>query len=204
MIEDKNKSTIDKEKIEDVWNTDIFPLWDRHWDYKHKKPKEKGYIARGLEAICSCWQNNDKNDFLNKKSNSTGLKMTDNVLESLWKYGLPPPSRKTLWPLVIGNNLFLTPVMIEDIRKRKVEVNEFRHFGLEEEIKEVGEMLITLRPDLPPVRDLFLLSKVFTSVFPKDQATQAFNCLGNFIHSFHFLSFYRGDKSEIELRIQLF
>jgi hypothetical protein len=28
--------------------------------------------------------------------------------------------------------------------------------------------------------------------------------LGNFIHTNHFLSFYRGDKAEIELRIQLF
>lgn len=65
-------------------------------------------------------------------------------------------------------------------------------------------MLITLRPDLPPVRDLLLLSTVFMSVFPKDQPIPAFNCLANFIHSFHFLSFYRGDKSEIDLRIQLF
>jgi hypothetical protein len=28
--------------------------------------------------------------------------------------------------------------------------------------------------------------------------------LANFIHCHHFLGFYRGDKSEIELRIQLF
>lgn len=65
-------------------------------------------------------------------------------------------------------------------------------------------MLITLRPDLPPVRDLLLLSRVFISVFPKDQFNQTINCLANFIHSFHFLSFYHGSKSEIDLRIQLF
>ena len=35
-------------KIEELWNTEIFPEWDRHWDYKNKKPKEKSYIARGL------------------------------------------------------------------------------------------------------------------------------------------------------------
>jgi len=54
-----------------------------------------------------------------------------------------------------------------------------------------------MRPDLPPVKDLLLLSKVFISVFPKDQQMQSLNGLANFIYSFHFLSFYRGDKSEI-------
>jgi len=56
-------------------------------------------------------------------------------------------------------------------------------------------MLITMRPDLPPVRDLLLLSKVFIGVFPKEQYGQALNGLANFIYSYHFLSFYRGDKS---------
>lgn len=75
---------------------------------------------------------------------------------------------------------------------------------MDHDVIETGEMLITMRPDLPPVKDLLLLSKVFISVFPKDQQMQSLNGLANFIYSFHFLSFYRGDKSEIELRIQLF
>jgi hypothetical protein len=37
----------------------------------------------------------------------------------LWKHGLPPASRKTLWPLIIGNNLAINPTIVEDIRKRK-------------------------------------------------------------------------------------
>ena len=61
-----------------------------------------------------------------------------------------------------------------------------------------------MRPDLPPVRDVLLLSKVFISVFPREQSTQALCGLANFVYSFHFLPFYRGDKSETELRIQLF
>lgn len=85
--------------------------------------------------------------------------------------------------------------MIEDIKKRKKNISEFRHFEMEADIREVAEMLITLRPDLPPVRDLLLLSRVFMSVFPIEQPVQGFSCLSNFIHSFHFLSFYRGDKS---------
>ena len=47
-----------------MWNTEIFPLWDKHWDYKNRKPKEKGYIARGIEAICSCWTKSNQNDAL--------------------------------------------------------------------------------------------------------------------------------------------
>ena len=65
--------------IEELWNNDIFPHWDYHWDYKHRKPKEKGYIARGLEAICSCWQDK-KNDLLDQKSSNTGLNLSGNLL----------------------------------------------------------------------------------------------------------------------------
>jgi len=70
-------------------------------------------------------------------------------------------------------------------------------------VLEMGETLITMRPDLPAVRDLLLLSEVFVKIFPKD-SNLGVNVMANLIHSHHFLSFYRGDKSEIELRIQLF
>ena len=109
-----------------MWNTEIFPLWDRHWDYKQRKPKEKGYIARGLEAICSCWTDTKKHDNLNEKTSHSGLVIKNNLLESLWKHGLPPSSRKTLWPLIIGNNLSITPVIVDEIKKRKKKVPEFK------------------------------------------------------------------------------
>jgi hypothetical protein len=108
-----------------MWNTEIFPLWDRHWDYKRRKPKEKGYIARGIEAICSCWSDSKKNEGLTEKSTHSGLTIKANVLESLWKHGLPPASRKTLWPLIIGNNLAINPTIVDDIRKRRKSIPEF-------------------------------------------------------------------------------
>jgi hypothetical protein len=75
---------------------------------------------------------------------------------------------------------------------------------MEKEVVEMGEILITMRPDLPPVKDLLLLSQVFASIFPREASSQAIAGLANFVHCHHFLAFYRGDKSEIELRIQLF
>ena len=60
-MEDNYNSTVNSEVIEDMWNNDIFPFWDKHWDYKQRKPKEKGYIARGIEAICSCWSESKRN-----------------------------------------------------------------------------------------------------------------------------------------------
>jgi hypothetical protein len=132
---------------------------------------------------------------LTEKTVNSGLNLSGNVLEGLWKHGLPKASRKTLWPLIIGNSLSLSPIMVEDLKKRKKNVPEFVHFGFEPDVLEYGEMLLTLRADLPPVRDLLLLSKVFLSVFPQDQFNQTFNSLANFIHNFHFLSFYHGAKS---------
>lgn len=138
QLEDKFASTINNEIIEDMWNTEIFPFWDRHWDYKRRKPKEKGYIARGIEAICSCWSDSKKNDGLSEKSTNSGLNIKTNILESLWKHGLPPASRKTLWPLIIGNNLAINPMIVEDIRKRKKNIAEYENIGMEKEIVEMG------------------------------------------------------------------
>ena len=85
---------------------------------------------------------------------------------SLWKNGLPPASRKTLWPLVIGNHLALNSILIEDVRKRKRVITEFARFQSDKRVVELAEILIAMRPDLPPVRDLLMLGEVFHSVFP--------------------------------------
>lgn len=46
--------------IEEIWNTEIFPHWDRHWDYKNKKPLVRNVLVRGIEAICCCWKSKPK------------------------------------------------------------------------------------------------------------------------------------------------
>jgi hypothetical protein len=38
---------------------------------------------------------------------------------------------------------------------------------MEKDVVEMGEILITMRPDLPPVKDLLMLSQVFSSIFNK-------------------------------------
>jgi hypothetical protein len=42
--------------LEEAWNGDIFPNWDRYWDYALKKPKKISYFRRGIEAICGCFE----------------------------------------------------------------------------------------------------------------------------------------------------
>ena len=34
------------DQIEEIWNTEIFPHWDDHWDYQKKRPKVKNVIVR--------------------------------------------------------------------------------------------------------------------------------------------------------------
>ena len=58
------------------------------------------------------------------------------------------------------------------------------------------ETLLVIRPDLPAVRDLLLVSEVFYQVMPKNtNNNMALISLANLIHSHHFLAFYRGDKT---------
>jgi hypothetical protein len=45
------------------------------------------------------------------------------LLQTLWRYGLPPNSRKTLWPIVIGNALGITPILYEMYSKKKKSIS---------------------------------------------------------------------------------
>ena len=83
-------------------------------------------IVRGIEAICCCFSFNRKAaDTIEMEANTNGLKIKASLLDTLWKLGLPENSRKTLWPLVIGNNLSYTPSMIEEVKKRMKKTDEF-------------------------------------------------------------------------------
>jgi hypothetical protein len=35
----KKSIAIDRNEIDDIWKTDIFPNWEYHWDYANTKPK---------------------------------------------------------------------------------------------------------------------------------------------------------------------
>lgn len=68
----------------------------------------------------------------------------------------------------------------------------------------MANITLTMRTDIPPIKELFVLSSVFLKGFPKNpNSTHIINFI-NLIHMHHFLAFYRGDKTEIDLRIQLF
>jgi hypothetical protein len=61
-----------------------------------------------------------------------------------------------------------------------------------------------MRNDLPPVRDLLLISNIFYQAIPKTSISSPLPHFLNTLHRHHFLAFYRGDKAEIDLRIKLF
>lgn len=106
-----------KEKIEEKWNTEIFTHWDEHWDYKLKRPKALKYemVHNVLKGFC-CGSTNEKVYTMQEDS---GFFSNSSLLSTLWKFGLPESSRKTLWPVVIGNNLGLTSSLYEMYKKKK-------------------------------------------------------------------------------------
>lgn len=83
-------------------------------------------------------------------------------------------------------------------------VEEFVDSRMDKEVVEMAEVMITMRPDIAPIRDLLLISEVVYNIFPRNLADKATIVFINLVHSHHFLSFYRGDKNEIDLRVQLF
>ena len=47
-VENEHNKNWSEDRIEDLWNNEIFPFWDKHWNYKHRKPKSKSYFTRGV------------------------------------------------------------------------------------------------------------------------------------------------------------
>lgn len=110
------RSYFNKEKIEEIWNTDIFPNWDSHWDYRLKRPREKKYhtfMKKMRKFCCCCFSKNSREEVYEVQEGQyeNMLPIKTPLLQTLWKYGLPYNSRKTLWPIVIGNALGITPTL---------------------------------------------------------------------------------------------
>ena len=61
----------------------------------------------------------------------------------------------------------------------------------------MAEIVLEFRGDLPPIRDLIMMSEVFAKAIPKTKNFNPINGLINLIHMHHFLIFYRGEKAEI-------
>lgn len=93
--------------------------------------------------------------------------------------------------------------MVEDLKKKLKKTDDFKELmSFDEDIIELGLIAREVRPDIPPIRGLLLMSSVFLKVFPKG-APLIINFI-NLIHLHHVLAFYRGDKTEIDLRLKLF
>lgn len=70
-----------------------------------------------LKGFC-CGSTNEKVYDI-QKDDSSFFSLNGPLLSTLWKFGLPEGSRKTLWPIVIGNSLGLTPALYELYKKKK-------------------------------------------------------------------------------------
>ena len=128
------------------------------------------------------------------QKDSSFFSLNSSLLSTLWKFGLPESSRKTLWPVVIGNNLGLTPSLYEIYKKKKRELPEIEKLPYSFESVELVEMLAVVRPDISLVRNLLEISDVFARYLNK---YDAFCSFVNTMHKYHFLPFFQGDMDEI-------
>lgn len=79
-----------------------------------------------------------------------------------------------------------------------------KFISFDNESIQMGEICRQFRPDIPPIRDLLLISSLFNKAIPKNtnshptnnnSANTALNAYLNLLHLDHFLAFYRGDKN---------
>lgn len=109
-----------------MWKLEIFPNWENHFDYKKRRPiafelyrnlcaKEKKHATKPEKKLffsCFTTKNSNKSQFyfsndLEEKESIPAKKNHHNqfLLVKLWKSGFPDWVRKTLWPIIIGNQL---------------------------------------------------------------------------------------------------
>lgn len=61
----------------------------------------------------------------------------------------------------------------------------------------MAEICREFRPDIPPIRDLLLISSIFVKAIPRAQGSSSHTCLNaylNLLHLDHFLAFYRTER----------
>lgn len=130
----KRKLRDNYERIDEIWRVDIFPNWEKHWDYTKHQPKhlnrydasKQSRVDSILKYVCSCFSKSKSNDYTRNKTlmiraqkNSDLQRFDEDELQlpntkksllliTLWKIGIPKWVRKTLWPLAIGNRLEIT------------------------------------------------------------------------------------------------
>ncbi|KAL4441362.1 hypothetical protein ABPG74_013657 [Tetrahymena malaccensis] len=155
------------------------------------------------------------------------------LLISLWKIGMPKWVRKTIWPLSIGNRLEITEnlykillkqvqvsennigiannqIMIS-IEKMKADLSNksgkrfFSQFNAPQlkMLENVLSAFIFYRPDVGYINEAMPnLAAVLISQL--DEEYTVFKAFINLLHSYHFLTFFRGEMSEIKWRVQFF
>lgn len=151
------------------------------------------------------------------------------LLVTLWKRGIPDWLRKTLWPICIGNQLEITenlyavlqtqaknfssmnseiPEVYAALRRMENDMKEtfpaFKASNVqvsEEAVTKILKAFIFYRPDVGYVKGMSHLVQVLLMYCSE---YQAFSCFINLTHSYHFLTFFRGDMRHIEWRIRFF
>ncbi|OQR83470.1 regulator of chromosome condensation (RCC1)-like protein [Achlya hypogyna] len=141
------------------------------------------------------------------------------LAHSLWRQGIPPSIRSTVWPLAIGNGLKVTPAMYDIYRQRAIKARagampptEGRehtvlliHTDLPrtfpslklfdtsgpyfEFLREVLETYACYRPDLGYIQGMSYIAALLCLHIPTDRYL-TFQCLANIMVHEHLFTFY--------------
>ncbi|CAD8180454.1 unnamed protein product [Paramecium pentaurelia] len=144
-----------------------------------------------------------------------GKKNKSMLLMILWKLGLPDFARRTLWPIIIGNNLKIreelysifvrkTTIIQEAIRGDIARAKQQYPFINDVKAKELSNILHAFsnyRPDFGYIPDLIDIAVVLIKHL---QEYDCFQALVNLLHQYHFLSVFQNDTRQIEWRLRFF
>ncbi|EQC32667.1 hypothetical protein SDRG_09643 [Saprolegnia diclina VS20] len=146
--------------------------------------------------------------------------MKDSALaQSLWRQGIPPSIRSTVWPLAIGNGLKITPEMYDIYRHRATKARSGEMLPTEgrehtvmlihtdlprtfpslklfdasgpyfEFLREVLETYACYRPDLGYIQGMSYIAALLCLHIPTDRYL-TFQCLANVMVHEHLFTFY--------------
>ncbi|CAK74100.1 unnamed protein product (macronuclear) [Paramecium tetraurelia] len=144
-----------------------------------------------------------------------GKKNKSMLLMILWKLGLPDFTRRTLWPIIIGNNLKIreelyayyvkdSKIIQESIRGDIERAKQQYPFITDVKAKELSNILHAFsnyRPDFGYIPDLIDIAVVLIKHL---QEYDCFQALVNLLHQYHFLSVFQNDIRQIEWRLRFF
>jgi hypothetical protein len=223
----KYNSTCSKPRLEEIWLADVIPNWDKHWNYRPESRARERAADPGLCLGCLpffCFGRKirlDEETEIPQVEERLTFPIKTQLLNRLWRMGLPDKARRVLWGLAMGNKIEMTKELYQMYKKQAARKKKLykamdreqhpieglvENEGVEAELQEPLVMMLKvfgmMRPDVAILPAMVKVARHLLLKLKKEDET--FVLFSNVMHSQHLMAFCRSNMNEVWIRVKFF